>query len=365
MERGGGTIGVRGVGVGPDPNVVFPHQHAPRARVPAPSSGQCRWEACRVLSLIAILASRLKGSQALRLVALGTACLLVGAVAFSATQHVPVTTGLYWAITTATTVGYGDVTPKNPAGRVVAVAVMLTTIPLFASAFALFAGAIAASHVRRLLGMVEHEPDGGEVMILGWHPSVPHLCAELVQNRRRVVVVTTMDTSGLPGAVKVIRAEPTNPASLHRAKPERAAHLLIASTNDADSLVTAVLARQAAPAVPTMAIAQAPEVAAALADLGIAVSVSADELLAHTLAKSLEAPHAGELLLRLMDHDGYQLSELPLEPAWVGQRLSAIRRDHPGLVLGAVHDGRVTLGVANDPELSGADRVLVVRSDSD
>ncbi len=313
-----------------------------------------------MLSLVLVLASRLKRSQAFRLGVLGVICLIAGAIAFSATEHVAITTGLYWAVTTATTVGYGDVTPKNPSGRIVAVAVMVTTIPLFASAFALFAGAVAAAHLRRLLGVVEREPAGEEVMVLGWHPSVPRLTAELVRNRRRVAVVSTADTAGLPETVRVVRAEPTNQASLQHAKPERASQLLIAASNDADTLVTAVLARQLAPGVPTIAVTQSPEVAAALADLGIGVSVSADELVAHTLAKSLEAPHAGELLVRLMGNDGYQLRELPVDAAWVGQRLSSVRQSHPGLILGAVHDGKVTLGVGSDPSLSGADKILVV-----
>jgi voltage-gated potassium channel len=73
---------------------------------------------------------------------LGAACCCIvgGGAAYSATQHVPLTTGLYWAVETASTVGYGDVTPDNPAGRIVALVVMLSTIPLLAACFALFTG---------------------------------------------------------------------------------------------------------------------------------------------------------------------------------------------------------------------------------
>jgi voltage-gated potassium channel len=34
--------------------------------------------------------------------------------------------GLYWAVTTVTTIGYGDLSPDTPAGKVIAVVVMLT-----------------------------------------------------------------------------------------------------------------------------------------------------------------------------------------------------------------------------------------------
>ena len=36
--------------------------------------------------------------------------------------------GLWWAVQTVTTVGYGDVTPANPIGRTIATIVMLTGI---------------------------------------------------------------------------------------------------------------------------------------------------------------------------------------------------------------------------------------------
>jgi voltage-gated potassium channel Kch len=40
--------------------------------------------------------------------------------------------GLWWALQTVTTVGYGDVTPKNPSGRIVAILVMLQGIAFLA-----------------------------------------------------------------------------------------------------------------------------------------------------------------------------------------------------------------------------------------
>ena len=84
------------------------------------------------------------------------ACLFIGGAVFAATQHIPVTRGWYWALETATTVGYGDVTPSNAAGRVVASVVMLTTIPMLAGAFALVTGSAVAIGVRRLMQGAKH-----------------------------------------------------------------------------------------------------------------------------------------------------------------------------------------------------------------
>ena len=58
-----------------------------------------------MITVLSFVAARLVRSQVGRLVALGILCLLAGAEAFAVTQHEPFTTGLYWAITTATTLG--------------------------------------------------------------------------------------------------------------------------------------------------------------------------------------------------------------------------------------------------------------------
>jgi voltage-gated potassium channel len=313
-----------------------------------------------VLTVISLLASRVVRSQSGRLALLGVGCLFAGAAAFAATQpHLGFGTGLYWAITTATTVGYGDVTPKNPAGRVVASLVMLTTIPLFASAFALFAGAVASTHLRRLLGMERRELDGGEVVVVGSHPVLPPAVAELVAAGRDVVVVTTADRSSFPDEAKVVQADPTSEAALRRVKPEKAAQVLVAGRDDASVLVSAVLVRQLAPGVPAIAIATSPNVCRALRDLGVD-AVSGDELLAHTVAKSLEAPHAGELLLRILGSEGFRLKEVEVGDEGAGRPLSAARDRERGVVLGAVHSGRVVLGVVDDPLLEAGDRLFVL-----
>jgi Ion channel len=83
--------------------------------------------------------------RALAFLAAAVAVIAGGAWLFSAIEHLPFGDGFYWAVETGTTVGYGDVTPHNGAGRVVAVVVMLLAIPLFGAVFAL----LTAAHVHK------------------------------------------------------------------------------------------------------------------------------------------------------------------------------------------------------------------------
>lgn len=88
-----------------------------------------------------------------------------------------------------------------------------------------------------------------------------------------------------------------------------------------------------------MALVSSPSVREALGDLGIHQTLSGRELIARTLAKSLEAPHAGDMLAQLVDSNSHKLAEVEADAATVGRPLSAIRDERSYLLLGLVHAG--------------------------
>jgi len=312
-----------------------------------------------MLALLVRLVGARHTRHVIALLGLAAACVVAGGALFGATQRLPFTTGLYWAVTTATTVGYGDVTPHNPAGRLIASGVMLTTIPLLAAVFALVTGAAAAAGVKRVLALVREFPAGTYRLVIGMHPAVPAILEELVRAGDAVVLVADVAPDSVPDRVHLIRRDPTQPGALRPARPAGAQHALVTGQSDGDVLVSAVLLRKEAPDLPVSALVRSASVGEALRDLGIEQAVSADELVAHTLAKSLEAPHAGDLILQLVDSEQHSLQEISADPALVGRALSSVRTERAGLVLGLVHQGRVIMGIGEDPVIADGDHLLV------
>jgi voltage-gated potassium channel len=85
----------------------------------------------RVLRLfrLAPLARRALTMEGVRFAAiLAGLTAITGGAAFAAVEKYSVGDGIYWAITTITTVGYGDITPKTTEGKIVAIVVMLVGI---------------------------------------------------------------------------------------------------------------------------------------------------------------------------------------------------------------------------------------------
>jgi voltage-gated potassium channel len=310
-----------------------------------------------------VLLARILGAGHRRHVAIllsgAVALTLIWAALFAATQHLPLTTGLYWAITTATTVGYGDVTPHNAIGRVVASAAMLTIIPLLASVFALVTGVAAAAGIRRILAMGSRFPDGAFRLVIGMDPIVTAILDELVVAGDPVVLVADVDPGSVRSEVHVVRGDPTQQAAIRSARPRDAQQALLTGATDGDVLVSAVLLRKEAPDLPVVALVRSASVREALGDLGVQQALSAEGLIAHALAKSLEAPHAGDMLAQLVESDKHNLTEVEADADAVGKPLSTIRDERDVLVLGLVHDGTFALGIGEDPVVSAGDQLLI------
>jgi voltage-gated potassium channel Kch len=71
--------------------------------------------------------------------------------------------GMWWALQTVTTVGYGDVTPKNPSGRIIAAFVMLQGIAFLAITTAAITSTFVARATKERDSARDADEDDAEV----------------------------------------------------------------------------------------------------------------------------------------------------------------------------------------------------------
>ena len=202
-------------------------------------------------------------------------------------------------------------------------------------------------------------PESGYRLVVGMDSAVPAILEELVKVGDPVVLVADVDPVHVNADVHVVRGDPTQEMAIRSAKPAGAQQALLTGATDGDVLVSAVLLRKQAPSLPIVALVRSASVREALRDLGVEQTISTEGLISHTLAMSLEAPHAGELLTHLVESDRHSLTETEASGDAIGKRLSAVRAEQAGLVLGLVRGGRVVLGVGEDPVVASGDHLLI------
>ena len=205
-------------------------------------------------------------------------------------------------------------------------------------------------------------PETPYTIIYGLDAVVPRVLEELCRRDTTVVLVAPEQPSSAPGEFVFIAGDPTDERVIARSKPEQADRALIACEEDADTMVVAVTLHTLAPKLQSYALTDSPRVARALQELGVTHTLSADELVGHTVAKSLETPEAGNLLLSLVGATKYRLEEKIVDEEMRGRAptLSAARSTPGALILGIARDGEVELGVDSDPELNAGDRLIVL-----
>jgi voltage-gated potassium channel len=108
---------------------------------------------------LAKIAKRLTAADGVRYAALlALVTVLGGGAAFAAVERdYSSWDGVWWSISTMTTVGYGDVTPKTTLGRVIGIVVMLVGIGFVAVLTAAIAQRFVAAEVREDLAEVQSE----------------------------------------------------------------------------------------------------------------------------------------------------------------------------------------------------------------
>jgi len=159
---------------------------------------------------------------------------------------------VYWYATTASTVGYGDLSPKGDAGRLVAAFwVMPGAIALFTTAIARAFAGLSQRWRRRRMGLGDFSAMQGHVVLIGYDEArTPRMVAELAADGCcDVVLVATEDLPGDDPTFRYVRATSlVAVADLERAGIAAASRIVVYAATDAETLsaTLAVVALNAA-----------------------------------------------------------------------------------------------------------------------
>lgn len=185
----------------------------------------------------------------LRMLAFVSALIALGTVYFKFAMALSPVDALYFVVTTITTTGYGDITPKDvdDVVKIAAAALMLLGTTSFALIFALAADWLFARRLNRAMGRIPSKWHGHYV-IAGAGNLTVRVAAQLRdQGFKTIVIERDQETRSLHALREaghhVLVGDATKEETMALAAGHRAQAILALTDNDASNLHIALIAR--------------------------------------------------------------------------------------------------------------------------
>jgi voltage-gated potassium channel len=221
----------------------------------------------------------------------------------------------YFTLVTASTVGYGDVTPQSPVARLFGMSVVVLGTASFAVALGALLGPLIEARLATALGrMSERQLDllDEHVIVLGYGDLTEPILQEL-EGQVEFVVVTPdatvaaqLDDRGF----NVLTADPSDEDPLLRARIEDARAVVAATNDDAQDALAVLTARSLAPEARIVAAVTERENVDKLRRAGADTVISPAVIGGHLLVESaLGGDRAEAIAARLAGDEGEEAVE--------------------------------------------------------
>ena len=181
---------------------------------------------------------RLFKSQTFRAVVTFVVIIVIFASIFSNLEGLSFFDAVYWAITTSSTVGYGDYSPLTTHGKLLAMVVMVSGVALLGYLVSILSNTLVSLNMNRIMGLSGTRRKN-HVILLGWNKVAMECLNELITEGEKVVVVSNENDPKINTykGVQFILGRCEEITTLEKAGVRRAKAVIVAMREDADVIL--------------------------------------------------------------------------------------------------------------------------------
>ncbi|RFU67162.1 TrkA family potassium uptake protein [Bacillus sp. V59.32b] len=284
--------------------------------------------------------------------------------------------GIWWAIVTISTVGYGDFAPSTAAGKAIGIILILSGAGLVSSYFASIAAVAVSSEHLYMEGKKDFTRDS-HIIIVGWNERSKEIIREMgiLQPRNSIVLIDeSLHKHPLPKEnVHFIRGKATIDGVLAKANLRKAEKVLITaemrrdeSLADMFSILTLLAVKGAKPdifcLVEILTREQIANAFRAGANGIIETNRFASELMVKSLIDKI-VPEFNEAEQAEKQDSRIEFKSVPIEHEWQGltyRELNHALIDQGKLVAGIEREGRRLIKPSLDFRIQEGDSILII-----
>lgn len=282
--------------------------------------------------------------------------------------------GIWWAIVTMSTVGYGDFSPETAKGRMVGVFLILTGAGVLSAYFVSLSSATVTNQ-NALMDGKKACSSKGHIVIVGWNERSKEVINQLkaLGHKRPIVLIdSTLDQNPYSDhRIHFIKGRPYIDAELKRANVQEADYLLITADQnknevqaDMHTIMTLLAAKGLKQNVYCVAEILRNEQMANAKRAGADEVIQTNRQTSYIMINSLVSHGISDTILSMLNHlKGGSLQYMSADPEWAGKTFHELcihMLDDRKLLLG-IKKGEETM--VNPPlslHISEDDKLLVI-----
>lgn len=314
-----------------------------------------------------IVASRNK-KQFFQIFIILTIVLISFAYLFSHYEKISFFKSMYWALTTASTVGYGDIVPKNNIGRIIAMGLMVIGVSIIGVFLAGLSSIVLDFKLGRFFGTMESHFVRDHVVVLGFSDYIKNSLEEVLkENNKNVVLMADIDNNPLDDEkLLFIKGDIANEKDINKAKLKNAQLCIISDKDDSKTLIAAMTVRNLYNDLYIIALVSKKELAKVLVNFGINEVFASGTFSSKLLVKSIYITGISKFFTQLLDEDFKETLVEKTIPADIvnlpfGEALYKLRNETNELLVGVKRDGKIIINpTEKDFILDAKDKLLLI-----
>ena len=153
----------------------------------------------------------------------------------------------YWLVTTATTVGYGDITPNTTEGKILALIVMVLGVSLLGFLLSQLTRSIVESNIGRFFGLNKIKKSI-DYIVCGWNELSKSAFEEINDYKKSVIIISkNRPDLSFSKNVQYMSGDPKDKTILENANVMKAKNILLCMNNDSEILLAIHIIRELNP----------------------------------------------------------------------------------------------------------------------